>query len=91
MVMCNIMLLVTKEQQKIEYPRQPENSVAGSLQQDQGYETVKYGKVLPQIYDTNGTENGYYIAETSYCGSAESRVTVSFYSVVQQLPAARYH
>ena len=91
MVSCNIILLVTKEQQKIEIPRDPKISVAESCLWTLLHELVKYGKEFPQIYVTKGRENGYCLARTSYYGSAVNRVTVSFYGVVPQLPAARYH
>ena len=91
MVSRNIILLVTKEQQKIEIPREPEISVAESCLWSLLHELVKYGKGFPQIHVTKGRENGYCLARTSYYGSAVNRVTVSLYGIVLQLPAARYY
>ena len=52
---------------------------------------MKYGKEFPQIYATKVIEDGYYIARSSYYGSAEIDVSVSFYVNAQLLSCTWLH
>ena len=52
---------------------------------------MKYGKKLPQIYDTSGREDGYYITGTSYYGTGKTRFPLSLYGDVQLPPGAQLH
>ena len=49
---CHMILLATKDQQKIENPRQPEVSMAESHVINQSEELIKCVKEYPQIYAT---------------------------------------
>ena len=52
---------------------------------------MKYGKTLPQIYDSSVRESGYFTTVTAHYSTAKSRFPLSLYGVVQLPPGAQLH
>ena len=52
---------------------------------------MKYGKRLPQIYDTSVREDEHFITGTAYYGTGKSRFPLSLYGIVQLPPGAQLH